>query len=179
MKSPIPTCVIRSALHTIAGYEASAFLCRSCDVGGRARPKKGSQDRKRSLVTPVIIGALAFAIAILAVAAANADTIPLTTHAVIVRYWDEVRFGAAGVDQSEKMTDAAMNRLISKTRRIYGGLERHAAGNGFDPTALSAVSSQLRDVDRNLGSNICRNNQGGSLDISSSWKGVICKKPRR
>lgn len=104
MKAPIPTSVLSGTRYTVAAYDVSAFLSVPHDVGGRALSTPTQSVPRRPSILPVIIVAiLACAIAILAVAAASADTIPNTNGAVVVRYSGKIAFGAAPVRQNDNV----------------------------------------------------------------------------
>ncbi len=70
----------------------------------------------------IIVASLIFAIAILAVAAANADALPTSNNAVIVHYSDKISFGAAA--PAGDTADAAISRLIAgQSQRAHLGIE--------------------------------------------------------
>jgi hypothetical protein len=140
MKTPVPTCLLSSSHHKIAGYDASAFLPASVDVGGRVLPAQtGLRPWSGSIVSLIIVAALACAIAILAVAAADADTLAMTNHAVIVRYSGKIALGVAPVRRFDNTADAALARLsVWENQRIHlgTGTSQHFVAPVF-PTAVS------------------------------------------
>jgi hypothetical protein len=123
MKMPVPTCLLSSSHHKIAGYDASAFLPASFDVGGRALTAQTGLRHPSSVLSVILVAALTCAIAVLAVAAADSDELTITNRAVIVRYSEKVEFGVAPVRRDDSMADAAIARLnVWENQRLHLGI---------------------------------------------------------
>ena len=111
---PVPNSIISSMHLRVATYEATVFLPRTADYGGRSPVPEAAQAVTRP---PVIFGILTtvfvLAVLLLGAAAAEADPANLTNRAVFVRYTNNVTFGAPQRAQTDKIVDAAFARFAA------------------------------------------------------------------
>ena len=111
---PIPNSIVSSMHLRVATYEATVFLPRTADYGGRSPVPEAAQGVTRA---PAIFGILTtvfvLAALFLGAAAADADPANLSNQAVFVRYTNNVTFGAAQRAQTDKIVDAAFARFTA------------------------------------------------------------------
>lgn len=139
MKTPIPTSVLSCARYTVAAYEVSAFLSVPHDVGGRALPKPTRLHRRCWWILSVIIVAIiACAIAMLVIADASVDTIPMANSAVLIRYSGKIAFGAPQwrQDNNVAVESIIQHRMRILTSRINFGADHSVNARMFEFSPL-------------------------------------------